>query len=317
MDEIKQQDSQRREQRLLLYSALVMGMIGAVGLLIGIWSGSQAVLTDGAFSVIAMVIKLFMLLTSYLVAKETSKRFQFGYWQMEPIVLFIEGMFILLVVLFAAAAGIRGLLTGGREVDFGLAIYYGIFFELLSVSFYFYVKKVNQTLGSNLVKYDNVSWYVDMVLAGGLLASFFVAWLMQFTPYAAYSRYVDPLIMLALSLHMVIPACRILIPACRQLLCVAPADVHERVQKAMEESTARFGFKDYVTSVQQYGHTKIIEIDILVDKDYPVQSVSKFDEIRNAIDRAIGYPSGQKWVTITFTTTRRWMAKDYLAEGEG
>lgn len=297
------------EQRLLTLSAFVMGTIGIAGLIIGGLSGSQAVITDGIFSLIGVVIKLFMLWTARLVAKERSLRFQFGYWQMEPLVLCLEGLFILVVVVYAAWAGAMSLGSGGHAVDFGLAFYYAVLFEALSGSLYWYLRRKNKTLGSNLVRYDTVSWYVDAALAAGLLVSFALAYLLQFTPYASYDRYVDPLIMIALSLHMIHPALHILMPSFRQILGVAPADVHSRVQQVMDEAAERFHFQDYVTSVQQYGDTKIIEIDILISKDYPVSKAEDFDSMRNTIDRALGYPEKQKWVTITFTTTRRWMAK--------
>ena len=308
--------SQQREQRLLACSAAVMAAVGGAGIFMGLWSGSQAILTDGIFSAIAVVIKLLMLGTSRLIARETSVRFQFGYWQMEPLVLVAEGAFTLLVVIVAAASGIRGLLGGGHAVDFGLAVYFALFFEALSASFYVYLKQENRTLRSNLVRFDNVSWYVDMMLAGGLLVSFAAAWALEQTPWAAWSRYADPLVMLALSLHMIRPALRILSPSFRQVLGVAPRDVHERVQRVMDELMESCGFRDYVSSVQQYGHTKIIEIDILVDRDYPARSAADFDAIRDRIDRALGYPPHQQWLTINFTAARRWMARDYLLDGK-
>lgn len=306
---------QKKEQQLLSQSAMVMAAIGAAGILIGTLSGSKAVLTDGIFSALAVLIKLLMLGTSRLITKETSVRFQFGYWQMEPMVLFTEGAFTFIVVFYAAAEGISGLLGGGHDVDFGLAMYYGILFEALAGAFYFHIRRQNRTLRSNLVRYDTVSWYIDMVLAAGLLLSFLGAWALQFTAYAWMARYIDPVIMLALALHMIVPAFHILSPAFQQMLGVAPEDVHEHVQQVMDESMEEYGFKDYVSSVQQYGNTKIIEIDILVDEDYPVQDIAEFDRIRNDIDHAIGYPENQKWLTISFTTTRRWMARDYMAEG--
>ena len=305
---------QKREQKLLMASAAVMAAVGAAGIGTGLVSGSQAILTDGIFSAVAVIIKLLMLGTSRLIAKETSVRFQFGYWQMEPLVLFTEGAFTLLVVVIAAAAGLAGLTGGGREMDFGLAVWFALFFEVSSASFYFYLKRANGSLQSNLVHFDNVSWYVDMMLAGGLLLSFSAAWALQWTPYAAWSRYADPLIMLALSLHMIRPALRILVPSFRQMLGVAPEDVHARVQQVMDRSMARYGFADYVSSVQQYGHTKIIEIDILVGERCSAKTVAEFDDIRDAIDRALGYPDHQKWLTINFTGTRRWMARDYLLD---
>lgn len=305
---------QKREQQLLIYSAAVMAIVGCAGIATGLLSGSQAILTDGIFSAVAVIIKLLMLLTSRLIAKETSRRFQFGYWQLEPLVLCAEGALTLLVVLVAAAAGLKGLMEGGRAMDFGLAVYFALFFAVMAASFYFYLKRQNRRLQSNLVYFDNVSWYVDMMLAAGLLLSFGIAWGLEQTAYAEWSRYADPLIMLALSFHMIRPALRILQPSFRQILGMAPEELHEQVQRVMDDSMARYGFVDYVSSVQQYGRAKIIEIDILVDHSRHTMTVADQDAIRDDIDRAIGYPSSQKWLTINFTSTRRWMAKDYLLD---
>lgn len=166
---------QRKEQQLLMGSAAVMAAVGSAGIFMGCLSGSQAILTDGVFSSLAVVIKLMMLGTSRLIARETSVRFQFGYWQMEPLVLFAEGVFTLLVVAIAAASGLQGLMNGGRETDFGLAAGFAVFFAVLSASFYFYLVRENRELWSNLVHFDSVSWYVDMILAFGLLLSFAAA----------------------------------------------------------------------------------------------------------------------------------------------
>lgn len=43
-----------------------------------------------------------------------------------------------------------------------------------------------------------------------------------------------------------------------------------------------------MTSVQVYGNTRIIEIDILVPKSFPYQTIAEIDAIRNEIDQEIG-----------------------------
>ena len=118
------------EQRLLKQSVALMSLVAVSGTIMGVITGSSAVLLDGIFSFIDVIIKIMMLMTAKLVARETSKRFQFGYWQFEPLVLVVEGFFILLIVLYALISGIGDLLNGGRHVDFGIAIYYAVFFTI-------------------------------------------------------------------------------------------------------------------------------------------------------------------------------------------
>ena len=40
--------------------------------------------------------------------------------------------------------------------------------------------------------------------------------------------------------------------------------------------------------MQVYGSTRIIEIDILVRKNFPYQTIAEIDAIRNEIDQEIG-----------------------------
>lgn len=84
----------------------------------------------------------------------------------------------------------------------------------------------------------------------------------------------------------------------------------------MDRFMEKYSFKDYVTSVQAYGNSRIIEIDILVPKKFPYQTIAELDRIRNEIDEEIGGNPTEKWVTISFTATRKWMAKDYLLDEE-
>ena len=76
-------------------------------------------------------------------------------------------------------------------------------------------------------------------------------------------------------------------------------------------------FKDYVTSVQVYGNTRIIEIDILVPKSFPYQTIAEIDAIRNEIDQEIGGNPTEK-VGDHFLLQARvngW-TKDYLLDEE-
>ena len=307
------------EQRLLKQSVALMSLVAVSGTIMGVITGSSAVLLDGIFSFIDVIIKIMMLMTAKLVARETSKRFQFGYWQFEPLVLVVEGFFILLIVLYALISGIGDLLNGGRHVDFGIAIYYAIFFTIADTAYYFYVHRINKSLQSNLIKFDNVSWSVDAWLEAAILISFIAAILLEDTSYsylAYWAVYIDPIVLIVLALQMTPSVIKIIVPSTKQILGWAPSSLHDEVQEIMDRFMEKYSFKDYVTSVQAYGNSRIIEIDILVPKKFPYQTIAELDRIRNEIDEEIGGNPTEKWVTISFTATRKWMAKDYLLDEE-
>ena len=303
------------EQKLLMQSAALMSLVAIGGTFMGVVTSSSAILLDGVCSFIGVIIKVMMIVTSKLVSHETSKRFQFGYWQFEPLVLIVEGSFTLLIVIYALMSGISDLLDHGRAIKLGPAIFYALFFTIADTCYYLYVKRINRVLKSNLIKFDNMSWSIDAALEAGILLSFALAFLLERSEDWSYlAIYIDPIVLIILSLQMMPTAIKILYPSLKQILGVAPLTLHNRIQYTMDGFMDRYKFKDYVSSVQAYGNVKIIEIDILIGKNFPFQTVADFDRIRNEIDAEIGGSPSEKWVTITFTATKKWMAKDYLIE---
>ncbi|MDU5943784.1 MAG: cation transporter [Negativicoccus succinicivorans] len=299
------------EQRLLWQSAGLMGLIAIAATWFGLLTNSHAILIDGIFSFVAVIIKILMIMTSRLTTRESSKKFQFGYWQFEPLVLAAEGGFTLIIVVYAFLNGMISLFSGGNAMNFGLAIIYALTFTFANMGYYLYVHRVNRKLKSSLIHFDNMSWLVDACFAASLFISFGLAYLLERTQYAHYGVFVDPVILIILSLTMMPVALNILGPAVRQVLGMAPEGLHEKVHEVMDDFMVRYRFKDYVSSVQRYGKIAFIDIDILIPKSYPIQEVGDLDRIRDEIDKALGGKSVRKWLTITFTTSRRWMAQDY------
>lgn len=303
------------EQRLLWRSAAMMTLVAVAGTIMGIITNSYAILLDGIFSFVAVLIKLLMLTTSKLISKENSRRFQFGYWQFEPLVLITEGSFTLLIAIYAFSSAVIALLHGGHEMDFGLGIAYALFFTVADTAYYFYIKRINKRLQSNLVHYDNISWSIDAILAAGMLLSFAVAYGLRFTEWGQYTNYVDPIILMILSIQILPSSYKILKPSVQQIVGIAPSGLHTEVQNVMDDIVVRYHFKDYVTSIQQLGSMEIIDIDILVPKSL-VMSIRAMDDIRNEIDLALGGRRVDKWLTVSFTGSRRWMTPDYDALDE-
>ena len=145
---------------------------------------------------------------------------------------------------------------------------------------------------------------------------FVAAILLEGTSYNYLAVYIDPIVLIVLALQMIPSVVKILVPSTKQILGWAPSSLHDEVQEIMDRFMEKYSFKDYVTSVQAYGNSRIIEIDILVPKKFPYQTIAELDRIRNEIDEEIGGNPTEKWVTISFTATRKWMAKDYLLDEE-
>lgn len=300
--------SNRGEQVLLKQSTVLMFAVAIAGIVTGFVSGAQSILFDGFFSLIATFIKVLMLITAKLIAKESNHRFQFGFWHLEPMVLLIEGSFLMLIAIYAFLNGVFGIINGGREVELGLVIFYAAFFAVAEFAYFFYVRRRNRKLKSSLIQFDNISWLVDAMLSVGLLVSFIIALLLKQYGHGQWAVYVDPAILILLALSMLPPALKILRPALRDVLGIAPDQLDEKVRNVMEQAKAAHGFDDYISYVQKHGRARFIEIHIVLPAHYPLQDVATLDRLREEISSQLGEADAARWLTISFTGDRKWIA---------
>ena len=300
--------SNRGEQQLLKQSTVLMFAVAIAGIVTGFISGSESILFDGFFSLIATFIKVLMLITAQLIAKESNQRFQFGFWHLEPMVLLIEGSFLFLIAIYAFLNGVFGILNGGRDIELGLVIVYAAVFTVIEFAYYFWVRRKNRKLKSTLIQFDNVSWLVDAMLSVGLLISFFTALVLKQQGYAQWAAYVDPSILILLALSMLAPAYKILKPALRDVLGIAPDALDDKVRDVLEDMSARHGFEGYKTYVQKHGRARFIEIHIVLPAGYPLASVKTLDALREEISALLGKADSARWLTISFTGDRKWIA---------
>ncbi|MET0774155.1 MAG: cation transporter [Pseudomonas mandelii] len=300
--------SNRVEQVLLKQSTILMFVVAVAAIITGFFSGSQSILFDGFFSLIATAIKVLMLITAKLIAKQSNRRFQFGFWHLEPMVLLIEGSFLFLIAIYAFLSGMFGIFNGGREIELSLVIPFAALLSIVCFGYFFYVRYQNRTLKSSLIQFDTISWLVDAMLSIGLLVSFLTALLLKSYGYGAWAAYIDPSILILLGLSMVAPAYKILRPALRDVLGIAPDQLDEEVRRVMDEAKVEQGFLDYVSYVQRHGRARFIEIHVVLPKNYRLQDVGRLDALREDISAKLGEPDITRWLTISFTGDKKWVA---------
>src|SRR6478609_8538163 len=111
----------RREQRALKMSIQVTLLIGVAGVLSGFLTGSQAIIFDGIYSFVDVLITLLSLIVSRLLAREGSRRFQYGFFHLEPMVTAVGGAILSIACIYAGINAVWNLMDGGHVVSFGKA----------------------------------------------------------------------------------------------------------------------------------------------------------------------------------------------------
>jgi predicted Co/Zn/Cd cation transporter (cation efflux family) len=289
------------EQGVLRRSIAATLAVATTGVVFGLVSGSQAILFDGLFSLVDGLIVVLSLANSRLLMSEGSRRFQFGYWHIEPIVIAFNGIVLMLLCLYALLNAIRGLLSGGRELDFDRAIVYSAAMMLVCFGMYAYERRSNSRIGSQLIRLDMQSWLMSALIGAGLLLAFGAAILARGTRFDHLIRYADPAILAVLTAILFFLPVGAVARALREIFQVAPAGLDRRIRAFMDELTTRRGFLTYTSYVARVGRARFIEIYIVLPADYPIASIAELDAIRAEIGEFIGDPGPQRWLTITFT----------------
>ncbi len=296
------------EQRLLRQSIAVTVLVSLFGVGFGLLSGSLSIVFDGVFSAIDAAMSGLALFVSRLVTRPgDDRRFQFGYWHIEPMVLAFNGGTLMLLCFYAFINAVGSFLAGGRQLAFDWAIAYAVIVSVVCFGMFFYERRLNRRIGSDFLRLDAQSWLMSAAISSALLVAFVAAMAMQGTRFEPLTPYADPVVLAALTLGLVFVPVRTVRKALQEILLITPPELDARVRRVMNEAVAKYDFRSFTSYVAKVGRAQFIEIHIAVTPDWPLASVAAVDSIRREIGDAIGGEGPQRWITIDFTADPRWL----------
>ena len=296
------------EQGFLKLSIAVTIVVASAGVVFGLLSGSMSIVFDGVFSAIDAAMSGLALFVSRLVSRVAdNRRFQFGYWHIEPMVLAFNGGTLMLLCFYAFLNAVGSFLDGGRRLDFDWAMAYAVSVGAVSFGMFFYARHRNRRIGSDFIRLDAQSWLMSAAITSALLLAFAVAWWLDGTRYAHLTPYADPFVLATLTLVLVFVPIRTVRKALTEVLLITPPDLDAHVRRVMDDVVARHGFEAYTSYAAKVGRAQFIEIHIVVPPYSPLSSTAMVDAIRREIAEAIGGEGLQRWLTIDFTADPRWL----------
>lgn len=296
----------RPEQHLLKLSIALTLAVGAAGVACGLLFHSQAILFEGMYSLVDVVLTTVSLAVSRLLAQGGSHRFQYGYWHLEPLTEFFGGAILALSCTYAAINAVNGLIAGGHEVayDFG-AIWAGIL-SVVGLTMATYMGGHARRMKSGLLALDARSWMVSGALSVALLIGFAMAIMIEGTRLAGWVPYLDSIILLCIALAMLPVPMLSTWRALREVLQVAPGELDEKVKRTMEDLVAERGFLGFTSHVAKAGRARFVEIHLLVPPGYNIGPIEHADQIRRTIAERLGAQTPQFWLTVDFTADPTW-----------
>ncbi|MBS0521380.1 MAG: cation diffusion facilitator family transporter [Proteobacteria bacterium] len=296
------------EQQILKLSIVATVVLALFGLVFGLVSGSLSIVFDGVYSVIDAAMAGLALFVSRLVTRETDdRRFQFGFWHIEPMVLAFNGGTLMLLCFYAFVNAAGSFLAGGRQLAFDWAIAYSVVVCIACYGMYFYQWRANQRIRSDFVHLDAQSWLMSALITSALLVAFLLALIAEGTRFSPWLPYVDPVVLAVLSLCLVFVPIRTVRRALNEILLITPEDLDAHVRDVMQRIVAKHGFKSFTSYVAKVGRAQFIEIHIAVPSNWSLGSIATADSIRREIAQEIGDEGPHQWLTVDFTADPQWL----------
>jgi cation diffusion facilitator family transporter len=295
------------EQWALKVSIAATSLIGVMGIAGGLMIGSRAIMFDGMYSFVDVILTFGSLAVSRLVTREPSRQFQFGYWHLEPMVGAVQSALLATACLYGVVDAIQALLSGGYDVSFGSgAIWVGVM-GVLGMAMAAYINWLARSQRSLLLEIDYRSWLLSGVLSLALLASYGIAIWLKDSTYRHWVPYIDPAMLLLLSLALLPMPVKTLFDAMRDVLEVAPEELDRKVHLVMDQLVRERGFLKYSSYVSQVGRVRFVEIHILVPRGFKVHTVDDVDNLRRELETQLDAAWPQVWLTVDMTANQEWI----------
>jgi len=296
-----------REQRLLTSSIAATGFVAAAGIACGLLINSSSILFDGVYSLIDAAMTALALGVSALLGRGSTRRFQFGFWHLEPMLVLLNSLVLATSCGYALLGALNDLLSAGRAVAFGPGAWYAAAAGAASLCFYAVMRRQARSLSSELIALDARGWLTSGLLSLSLGLAFVLAGFLRGTAYAHLVPYLDPMV-LALMTGALIPmpllACW---RAAKEVFGVAPKDLDEQVRRVAQDVAARHGFLEFRTYVTKTGRALFVEMIFLSRPDQQSWPLAHLDTIRAEIVEALHASPPSHWLNVEFTMDRRWL----------
>jgi len=305
----------RSEQGVLRLSIAGTLLLALAGVAFGLLANSSLIIFDGIYGLIDLVMTWLSLLVARLIALSTqtdalqsrlNQRFSMGFWHLEPIVLGVSGTLMIGAALYALVNAVDALLSGGREIALGPAIGFAALSMLAEGGFAACVWRANRRIGSAFVALDAKNWGIAASMSACYLLAFLGGAWLHGTRLAWLGPYIDPAILAAVCLFVMVAPLGTVRRAVSDILLVTPPALQAHVDAVARAVVREHGFIEHRSYVAQVGRGQQIELFFVVPADDPPRALAEWDALRDTIGAALGEESPDRWLTIMFTTDREW-----------
>lgn len=268
------------ERRVLWSSVAATSVLGLLGVVWGVASGSQMILLDGAYGLIGMVVSVVLIKASAVSAAAPTARYPYGREAATPLAIGVQGLVLLGTLSYAALDAVLIIRAGGSDVTAGFAVVYGVIATAGCIVTWRWIAA--RCAGSDLLAAEALAWRVGALRGVGMVVGFTVLGLLEGSDrWAGAARYVDPVMVLVTCLAFVPDPVRMLRRTLVELLEGAPdGDLSDAVQEVVDSVQSRFDLAPLVVRTTKVGPKLYVEVEGSAEATV---TIAQENEVRSAL----------------------------------
>lgn len=267
---------------------------------------SEGILFDGVYSFANALLSLISVRISRLIQDRDASRFEFGKYHFEPLFVFFRSSIFIIIGTYSFLDSFAVIIEGGNEIFPTGGLFYGVVSSVgCFLVWRFLVNKAKENT-SSLLKLEAYQWKLDFYISFGLTVGFLIYSLLVVEGYPQ-AKYVDPVVVLFLSVFMLVEPIQFLRTSYRDVLFQSPADeIEKKVNKVGDFVVKFYGLKGKSVKIIRLGRIYYAEIKFLTDEEWKIDGIKKLDQIRAQIGKQLE-EIDHEMLNISFTTRQDWV----------
>lgn len=284
------QESLKIEKRALLVSAMLAFVLAIWGIGMAVYTGSDAIMMDGAFNLLSAFLAVVGLAVSGMMAKGPTAKHPYGFYAYETLTVLIKGLFILGLILLAITSNLRILFSGGRTPLLIPMIVYASPALILCLSAWISLATASKRAKSDLLRAESSAWMINTLITAMIELALIVVLLLRDTPAGWIARYIDQILVIILCVLSIGDPIKLIFGSLAELMmCAAGKDHMQPMKQALTEAATELeghSFKVTDLFVAKIGRKSFVRLLIK-----PIQTHTSLEEycqfVRKASDLAV------------------------------
>jgi cation diffusion facilitator family transporter len=295
------------EKRALDFSVWGNVFMVVIGVGFAIVSHSDAIMLDGLYSFIHLLIALLTLRVSKLVMKPSNDEYPFGYWMYEPMINLAKGLMIITLLTIALFNAFAAIYKGGKAVELDMAVFYAFLATVGCFVSAWVIQHWGERAHSPLALIDAKNWLVDGYISGAMLLVFVAAYMLQDTKWQDWVPYFDPIMVIVLVALIIIVPISIIRDAWNEIVGKHPGeDIEDKIRELIDDVVSSAVHKSYHLRLVMTGRFLLVHIYFTVEADTPLDSIEAQDEVREALYQAFRKHYPYVAMDVVFTQQSKW-----------